>query len=157
MVKVKVEIRNMPALREAFKQMPKEVQARASLPATRAAANAGAAAVRAEAPVGNHKGRKFKYKGHTGVRLAGTLKQMIWVKRIKRNLRKDEVGHIVSVSPISYYYKFVIHGSVHNKTPNPFFERADAASQVAQREAFDRAFDKAIVPVLAKLQKALSK
>jgi HK97 gp10 family phage protein len=157
MVKVKVEVRNMPALREAFKQMPKEVQARAALPATRAAAQVAARAVRAEAPVGTHKGRKFSYKGNNGVRLAGTLKGNIWVKRIKRNLKQHEVGHIVSVHPVAYYYKFVISGSVHNKVPNPFFERGDMASKQAQQETFDRTFDKAIVPVLAKLQKALNK
>ena len=158
MVKVKVEIRNMPALREAFKQMPKEVQARAALPATRAAANVAATAVRAEAPVGTHKGRKFRYKGNEGVRLAGTLKNNgIWVKRIKRNLRQHEVGHLVSTTPVAYYGRFVVYGSVHNRPPNPFFERGDTASKQAQQEAFDRTFDKAIVPVLAKLQKVLDR
>jgi hypothetical protein len=159
-VKVKIELNGIEALKAEFKKLPAEVQKRAALPATRAAAQVAAKAVRAESPVGNHKGRKFDDKGNKGIRYAGTLKNSIQVKRIKRFLKPNEVGHIVVIHPIAYYYAFVVNGFVAKGTavpPNPFIDRADNASKAAQQAAFDQVFSNTLVLVLAKLNEALKR
>lgn len=136
------------------------------MPATRAAANVGAKAVRAIAPVGTHKGRKVVDKGRTTYRGAivtrypGTLKAGIWVKRIKRNLTPTQVGYIVSVNPLAWYYRLLIDGFVANGTavpPNPFFDRAEITSQAAREAAFDQTLAGTIPLVLAKLSEKLAR
>lgn len=156
-VKVKIELNGLAELKKAFKELPVEVQKKAALPATRAAASVGAKAVRAVAPVGTHKGRKVTYKGKQLVRYPHTLKSGIWVKRIKRNLTKTQVGYIVSVHPLAWYYRLLVDGFVANGTavpPNPFFDRAEISSQSARQAAFDQAFANSVALILAKLSKA---
>lgn len=166
MVNFKIEVNGIDELKRAFSQLPDDVQKRASLPALKAAANVAKKYVVAYAPVGTHKGRKFtksKGKGKTyvsisGVRMPGTLKRSIWVKRIKRNLTPSQVGYIVSVDPIAFYYKFLVRGFVAKGTPvppNPFFEMADMASKAAREAEFDKVFGDAAVKVLAKLEQKL--
>lgn len=164
MVSFKIEVNGIDELKRAFSQLPADIQKRASAPALRAAAMVAKSAVVAYAPRGTHKGRKFtksKGKGKSftkveGVRMPGTLKASIWVKRIKRNLTQSQVGYIVSVDPIAFYYKFIVRGFVARGTrvpPKPFFEMADMASKAAREAKFDQVFGDAAVKVLAKLER----
>jgi len=164
MISFKIEVNGIEELKREFSKLPIEIQKQASTPALRAAAMVAKSAVVAYAPRGTHKGRSFtKSRGKgsaavslSGIRLPGTLKASIWVRRIKRNLSSTEVGYIVSVDPIAFYYKFLVNGFMARGTPvapKPFFDMADMASTAAREARFDQVFGSSAVKVLAKLER----